>query len=540
MLKRFFIVFVFVLFNSLHTVAYHLNKEEFAHNIKYFLVFIFTINGSVLSSLAIDPIDYVKLNVFIDQWYMERGIESEDSRMSLPPFNPPKDLEWRQQKSNKAWILKLSAEAEALEQAREELEKQILIQENEKRHNEEVKKKNDEKERMELERLTVEAALEAQKEIDEQNIRVAIDVTLEEEEAREEEEQQSKIEQNQEKHMEESNELVQQQSKIEQNQEKHMEESNKLVQHQDKKELKITQAVEPLNNIKKTSESIKQQEGLREDQEAKSNEEENKNENGQTSRNQDGKIRKKRLKERAKIDAKKKITNEQKSKYEIEDQKQHTDARRRKRNTNASKIGAKYLHRMAEITNLMRGSTASMEEGDKGSTMKPMQLETRSLREEYSKLKKKYRREFAKQASQDTLIQDLGQDIDYYSTEPVENIEVDRIQRERLDNTTPSTRMQRNTDHYHSRENAFEMLTKMVNDGTNKLSNEERSVLLEEIDTFKSNMAELKSKARGQGDISSSKNIDLRKEIQQEILELRSQMQSFEENLAVLLDSRVV
>ena len=57
MLKRFFIVFVLFLFNSLHTVAYHLNKEEFAHNIKYFLVFIFTINGSVLLSLAIDPID---------------------------------------------------------------------------------------------------------------------------------------------------------------------------------------------------------------------------------------------------------------------------------------------------------------------------------------------------------------------------------------------------------------------------------------------------------------------------------------------------
>ena len=89
------------------------------------LVFIFMINGSVLSSLVVDPIVDVKLNVFIDQWYMERGIESERDRMSLPPFNPPKDLEWRQQESNGAWVLKLSAEAEALEQAREEQEKQI-------------------------------------------------------------------------------------------------------------------------------------------------------------------------------------------------------------------------------------------------------------------------------------------------------------------------------------------------------------------------------------------------------------------------------
>ena len=84
---------------------------------------------------------------------------------------------------------------------------------------------------------------------------------------------------------------------------------------------------------------------------------------------------------------------------------------------------------MAEITNLMRGSSASMEEGDKGSIMKPTQLEIRSLREEYSGLKKQYRREFAKQASQDTLIQDLGQDIYYSSTEPVEN--VDSIQKPR-------------------------------------------------------------------------------------------------------------
>ena len=42
-------------------------------------------------------------------------------------------------------------------------------------------------------------------------------------------------------------------------------------------------------------------------------------------------------------------------------------------------------------------------------------------------MKKQYRREFAKQAAQDTIIQDLVQDVYYFSTEPVENVEVDRM-----------------------------------------------------------------------------------------------------------------
>ena len=71
---------------------------------------------------------------------MQRGIASDESRLSKPLSNPPKDLEWVQQEGKDVWVLQLNEEAEALEQAKEEQEKQAVIEENEKKTKEEAEK----------------------------------------------------------------------------------------------------------------------------------------------------------------------------------------------------------------------------------------------------------------------------------------------------------------------------------------------------------------------------------------------------------------
>ena len=84
----------------------------------------------------------IELNIFIDQWYMQRGIASDESRLSKPPFNPPKDLEWVQQEGKDVWVLQLNEEAEALEQAKEEQEKQVVIEEMKRKPRKKPKKKD--------------------------------------------------------------------------------------------------------------------------------------------------------------------------------------------------------------------------------------------------------------------------------------------------------------------------------------------------------------------------------------------------------------
>ena len=54
---------------------------------------------------------------------MDRGIASDESRMALPPFNPPKPFEWYKKRGNGVWDLRVNEEAEAVMQAEEEQKK---------------------------------------------------------------------------------------------------------------------------------------------------------------------------------------------------------------------------------------------------------------------------------------------------------------------------------------------------------------------------------------------------------------------------------
>ena len=65
----------------------------------------------------------IEQKIFIDTWFMDRGIASDESRMALPPFNPPKPFEWYKKRGNGVWDLRVNEEAEAVMQAQAEQKK---------------------------------------------------------------------------------------------------------------------------------------------------------------------------------------------------------------------------------------------------------------------------------------------------------------------------------------------------------------------------------------------------------------------------------
>ena len=72
--------------------------------------------------LCVAATEDIEQKIFIDTWFMDRGIASDESRMALPPFNPPKPFEWYKKRGNGVWDLRVNEEAEAV-QAEEEQKK---------------------------------------------------------------------------------------------------------------------------------------------------------------------------------------------------------------------------------------------------------------------------------------------------------------------------------------------------------------------------------------------------------------------------------
>ena len=73
--------------------------------------------------LCVAATEYIEQKIFIDTWFMDRGIASDESRMALPPFNPPKPFEWYKKRGNGVWDLRVNEEAEAVMQAQAEQKK---------------------------------------------------------------------------------------------------------------------------------------------------------------------------------------------------------------------------------------------------------------------------------------------------------------------------------------------------------------------------------------------------------------------------------
>ena len=65
----------------------------------------------------------IEQKIFIDTWFMDRGIASDESRMALPPFNPPEPFEWHKKRGSGVWDLRVNEEAEAVMQAQAEQKK---------------------------------------------------------------------------------------------------------------------------------------------------------------------------------------------------------------------------------------------------------------------------------------------------------------------------------------------------------------------------------------------------------------------------------
>ena len=194
-------------------------------------------------------------------------------------------------------------------------------------------------------------------------------------------------------------------------------------------------------------------------------------------------------------------------------------------NSKDSAEAIEYLNRMTEITNQIRGDVS---EDDGSTTSQLSKDEIRELRKEYREIKRKYRQEFTRLSTRNKLIDDLNDDLSYFNDNR-EIIDADRIQRDRLKDDTPSKRVQRINEKqgHHSNSNAFDILKDMVNDNKNRFSKDEKNALIEEIDGFKIEMADLKLKARGSG----------REKVKEDIVELRNRIQIFEGDLLRRIDS---
>ena len=200
-----------------------------------------------------------------------------------------------------------------------------------------------------------------------------------------------------------------------------------------------------------------------------------------------------------------------------------------------------YLTRLDEITNMLR----SAGDGSDDAVSSLSKDEIKELRQEYKELHQEYRQQHTKLSTRNNVLETLEEDIYFFETRSNEEDEVTRVSRERSEDESPSNRVRRISDQqgHHQNKNSFEILVGIVNSEKHGLSNSDKERLLEEIDIFKNEMANLKLQERelkvGTGVAGQEKNDHQgeKERIADDLVELRSRISIFEQNLLELVGS---
>ena len=199
-----------------------------------------------------------------------------------------------------------------------------------------------------------------------------------------------------------------------------------------------------------------------------------------------------------------------------------------------------YLTRLAEITNMLR--SAGDDNDDTVASLSKEEI--KELRQEYKELNQKYRQQHTKLSTRENILETLEEDIYFFETRSTEEDELPGF-RERSQDESPSNRVRRISDQqgHHQNKNSFEILVSIVNSEKHGLSNSDKERLLEEIDIFKNEMAELKLQERelkvGTEVAYQEKNDsqDEKQRIADDLVDLRGRISIFEQNLLELVGS---